>query len=211
MKDAPVAERDVLTQDEAEGRAARVSNVSYRIVLDLVRGAATYSGALTVQFELAGNGDLFFDHRGKTIRALRVNGTIITPDWNGYRLTIPAAALMPKNTVTIEYENDYDHGGDGFHQFTDPEDGEEYLYSNFEPYEAHRLFPCFDQPDIKATYRLTVTAPATNSNRRSRSVPTYSRLSRARTTPSGKRTGISLSACSAGSRSSSTSTRKRCS
>ena len=42
----------------------------------------------------------------------------------------------------------------------DPEDGEEYLYTNFEPYEAHRLFPCFDQPDIKATYELSVTAPA---------------------------------------------------
>ena len=63
-------------------------------------------------------------------------------------------------TVRVQYVNDYDDTGDGFHRFVDPEDGQEYVYTNFEPYEAHRLFPCFDQPDIKATYRFTVTAPA---------------------------------------------------
>ena len=62
--------------------------------------------------------------------------------------------------MRVVYENEYDHTGDGFHQFIDPEDNEEYLYTNFEPYEAHRLYPCFDQPDIKATYRFTVTAPS---------------------------------------------------
>ncbi|MEX2372745.1 MAG: aminopeptidase N, partial [Dehalococcoidia bacterium] len=60
----------------------------------------------------------------------------------------------------VVYENEYNHGGDGFHQFIDPEDGEEYLYTNFEPYNAHWLFPCFDQPDIKGRYSLSVTAPA---------------------------------------------------
>ena len=99
-------------------------------------------------------GDTFLDYRGKTIELLEVNGQRIdSPDWNGYRLTLPGSALRAtsENTVRVVYENDYDHTGDGFHQFIDPEDGEEYLYSNFEPYEAHRLFPSFDQPDIKAT------------------------------------------------------------
>jgi aminopeptidase N len=61
--------------------------------------------------------------------------------------------------VEVAYENAYDHGGDGFHRFVDPEDGAEYAYSNFEPFEAHRLFPCFDQPDLKGTYAVTVRAP----------------------------------------------------
>ncbi len=54
--------------------------------------------------------------------------------------------------VEMDYRNRYDVTGDGFHRFIDPEDETEYVYSNFQPFDAHRLFPCFDQPDIKATY-----------------------------------------------------------
>jgi aminopeptidase N len=159
---APVSpqQRDVLTQLEAEARAARVANCSYTLALDLGRGSETYRGDVTISFDLAGSADLFLDCRGKTIERLEVNGRSVEPDWTGYRLTLPGSALGAHNTVRIVYENLYDHTGDGFHQFIDPEDGEEYLYTNFEPYEAHRLFPCFDQPDIKATYHLTVTAPS---------------------------------------------------
>ena len=41
-----------------------------------------------------------------------------------------------------------------------PEDGKPYIYSNLEPFECHRILPCFDQPDLKAVLALTVTAPA---------------------------------------------------
>ncbi len=153
--------RDVLTLREAEARAARVRTCDYVIELDLARGAPSYRGDATLRFDLAGTGDLFLDFRGRRLDRLEVNGRLIeSPAWNGYRLWLPAEALSPSNTVRVVYENDYDHEGDGFHQFVDPEDGEEYLYTNFEPYESHRLFPQFDQPDIKGTYRLTVTAPA---------------------------------------------------
>ena len=152
--------RDVLTQAEAEARAALVSNARYTLDISLMGGAETYRGDVTVTFDLATVADTFFDFRGKTIELFEVNGQQLRPSHNGYRLTLSASALKTGNTVHIVYENEYDHGGDGFHQFKDPEDGQEYLYSNFEPYEAHRLFPCFDQPDIKATYALTVSAPA---------------------------------------------------
>ncbi len=152
--------RDVLTQAEAQSRASRIANCAYTIELDLMKGSPTYDGDVTVTFDDSGSGDTFFCFRGKTIERYEVNGQAITPDWNGYRLVIPGSALRAQNTVRIVYTNDYDHGGDGFHQFVDPEDGEEYLYSNFEPYESHRLFPQFDQPDVKAAYTLTVTAPA---------------------------------------------------
>ena len=151
--------RDVLTQVEAEARALRVTNAAYTFALELIKGAPTFRGDVTVTFDLSGSGDTFLDFRGKTISLLDLNGTTLTPDWTGYRLTLPGNALGASNTVRIVYENDYDHTGDGFHQFIDPEDGEEYLYSNFEPYDAHRLFPCFDQPDIKASYELSVLAP----------------------------------------------------
>jgi aminopeptidase N len=156
----PEHPRDTLTQAEAEARAARVAESSYQLAIDLTRGSSTYRGELALRFRVTGANDIFLDFRGKTIERMVVNGSPVDqPAWTGYRLMVPGALLQPETTVTIAYENEYDHGGDGFHQFIDPEDGEEYLYSNFEPYEAHRLFPCFDQPDIKGTYALTVTAP----------------------------------------------------
>ena len=179
MTTSPPPVRDVLTRTEAEARAARVSHVSYHLHFRVERGRDHYDGEVTIGFQLHGAGDLFLDFRGKQIELLEVNGAPIEePDWNGYRLVLPDAALEhavgdEHNTVRIVYENAYDHSGEGFHQFIDPEDGEEYLYTNFEPYAAHRLFPSFDQPDIKAAYTLTVTAPEqweliTNSRETSR-------------------------------------------
>ncbi|HUP83144.1 MAG TPA: aminopeptidase N [Candidatus Limnocylindria bacterium] len=155
----PVAARDVLTESEAQQRAARVSDASYEIALDLVAGKATYGGDVTVRFNTTGSGPLFLDFRGREIERLEVNGERLDPDWTGYRLTVPAESVSGSMTVRIAYVNDYDTTGDGFHRFVDPEDGAEYVYTNFEPYEAHRLFPCFDQPDIKARYEFSVTAP----------------------------------------------------
>ena len=50
--------------------------------------------------------------------------------------------------------------GEGLHRFVDPVDGEVYLYSQFETADAKRMFACFDQPDLKAPFDITVTAPA---------------------------------------------------
>ena len=151
--------RDVLTQTEAAERATRVDEAQYQISLDLQAGQATYRGDVTVRFSTRGEGPTFLDFRGRTIELLEVNGSPVEPDWNGYRLTLPGWLVAEDMTVRVVYENDYDTTGDGFHRFVDPEDGEEYVYTNFEPYEAHRLFPCFDQPDIKGRYAVDVTAP----------------------------------------------------
>jgi aminopeptidase N len=137
-----------------------VGEARYDISLDLVAGRSTYRGDVIVHFETHGEGQLFLDFRGRRIDLLEVNGAAIEPEWTGYRLTLPESLITAQTTVHIVYENDYDTTGDGFHRFVDPEDGEEYVYTNFEPYEAHRLFPCFDQPDIKGRYIVEVTAPS---------------------------------------------------
>ena len=161
--DYPIA-RDVLSQDEAVARARLVSGISYEIHLDLVAGASAYRGDVTIRFDYdpsAGDdAGTFLDHRGGGIERIEVNGEEIESPTGEYRIPLPASALQASNVVRVRYEHEYDHTGDGFHQFVDPEDGGEYLYSNFEPYNAHRLFPCFDQPDLKATYDLTVDAPS---------------------------------------------------
>ena len=167
MPDGPSAPRDVLTQAEAEARARRVADIAYDLRLDLAAGARTYRGDVTIRFALVqgapdadGGGAVFLDHRGGGIERVEVNGEPLRSDPGPYRIALPAAMLRERNAVRVVYEHEYDHTGDGFHQFADPEDGGEYLYTNFEPYNAHRLFPCFDQPDLKARYALAVDAPA---------------------------------------------------
>ena len=165
--ETPGAEaRDVLTQVEAAARAAAVGDVRYELRLDLAANAATFRGHLVTRFSLAAGhtGPIFLCFRGRTIHSLTLNGVAIdAPDWSGYRLTLPAAHLKggSENLLAVSYENAYDTGGDGVFRFIDPEDQGEYVYTNFEPYEAHRMAPIFDQPDIKAKLSLTVVAPAT--------------------------------------------------
>ena len=163
---SPAAEaRDLLTQAEAAARAAAVSGVSYSIRLGLTAGSASFTGRAEVRFTLAqsAEGPIFLCFRGKTIQAMRLNGSdVATPAWNGYRLTLDQGLLKrgAENRLEVEYENAFDTGGDGVFRFVDPEDSAEYIYTNFEPYEAHRMAPLFDQPDIKARLTLEVLAPS---------------------------------------------------
>ncbi|MEE9297868.1 MAG: aminopeptidase N [Acidimicrobiia bacterium] len=149
---------DRLTRTEAETRAGAVSGVRYVLHLELERGAKSFRGDVTIGFEHHG-GDTFIEWLGGHIERMSVNGEIVEPDWDGERISLPASSLQPQNEIHIGYERPFDHTGEGFHRFVDPEDGAEYLYTQFEPYSAHRVFPCFDQPDLKATYAVSVTAP----------------------------------------------------
>ncbi|NNL13950.1 MAG: aminopeptidase N [Acidimicrobiia bacterium] len=152
-------EHDRLTQEEAHRRASAVSNVRYELHLDLEAGAKTYAGDCTVRFDRKGIESTFLDFTGSVIERFVVNGIERDPIWHENRLALPAEWLAAANEIRIQYVNTYDHSGEGFHQFVDPEDEAEYLYTQFEPFSAHRMFPCFDQPDLKATYELAVTAP----------------------------------------------------
>ncbi len=154
------AVRAVLHRSEAEARAAQISDVAYRVALDLEAGAKTYRGDSTVRFASASEADTFVEFSGRTVEQAELNGADVTDRWDGTRLALPGGLLEDANELRVTYENAYDHTGEGFHQFVDPEDGGEYLYTQFEPYAAQRVFPCFDQPDLKASYEMTVIAPA---------------------------------------------------
>ncbi len=150
---------DALDQTTAVRRAASVADVAYRLDLELAAGADTYRGVAEIAFRSGGEGT-FLEFAGGTIDGFEINGNETAPDWDGQRIHLPSAAVDTRNRVVVSYENRFDVGGEGFHRFVDPADKAEYLYTGFEPYQAHRVFPCFDQPDLRATYRLAVTAPA---------------------------------------------------
>jgi aminopeptidase N len=159
--DMPRAENPYLSQADAAARSARVSNVAY--VLDFtLSGKESFAATTTVQFDLKDkDAALTLDLDKATIRKLVVNGKEVQPQYNKWFITLAAADLVAgRNTVTVEYERLHSTNGEGLHRMVDPVDGRVYTYSHFEPAAAHQMFALFDQPDLKATYQVSVTAPA---------------------------------------------------
>ncbi|UOD33684.1 aminopeptidase N [Massilia violaceinigra] len=157
---APVR-ADALTQADAAARSKRIANVAY--VLDFtLSGAETFSGASTLQFDLADTrAPVTVDLDKATIASLTVNGVAVAPQYNKAYITIAARDLkVGRNSITVNYQRAHSTNGEGLHRMRDPVDGKVYTYSHFEPAAAQQMFALFDQPDLKATYQLTVTAPA---------------------------------------------------
>ena len=153
---------DKLTQEQAISRKHRLSNIQYTLDIDLISDPAAYQGETKITFDLADpDKDLTIDFSGGSITAVELNNTKVQVDYNGYFVTLPADSLRAgSNEVFIHYAHPYDQDGTGLHRFTDPEDGRTYLYTYLWPYYANRLFPNFDQPNLKARYELTVKAKA---------------------------------------------------
>jgi len=153
-----------LSQEEAERRAALVRNPSYELALSVGSEQTEFTGHEVIRFTLVAADDLTIDFTGGAIIGLRVNGTELSPKAayaNGLFIELPRAALrVGANEVVVDYTHPYSVDGAGLYRFKDPEDGRSYIYSNFEPYDANKMFPCFDQPDLKAPFRLRVVAPA---------------------------------------------------
>jgi aminopeptidase N len=171
---------DTLTEQEAVARARRVSGLAYRLELDLAQDAEDFRGRLVATFDaVPGPEPLFLDFRGRVVE-LRVAGQRLEADHRDDRLWLPGELLGRRSVIEVDYENAFDRAGNGFHRFVDPEDGAAYVHTDFEPFAAHRVFPCFDQPDLKATYELTVTAPAPWQ------VVSAERLAEARSLPDGR-------------------------
>ncbi len=152
--------QDQLSQAEATARKARVSQISYVLDIDLVTLPDSYQGAVAIEFELSGaDAPLEVDFTGGLVTSVLANGESVPVDYNGFFITLPPTALRTGgNSVTIDYQHPFDHDGTGLHRFVDPEDGNTYLYTYLWPYYANRLFPNFDQPNLKAMYEMTVRA-----------------------------------------------------
>ena len=158
---APRADNAWLSQVDAQARSERVSNVAYQLDFTLT-GKETFAATTTLQFDLKdAAAPLTVDLDKATIKALTVNGKTVTPQYNNWFITLAAADLKAgRNTVVVSYERLHSTNGEGLHRMVDPVDGRVYTYSHFEPAAAHQMFALFDQPDLKATYQVNVTAPA---------------------------------------------------
>ena len=154
-----------LTRDEAATRASLLDVTSYAIELDLTTGSqdttpTTFGSTTTITFGCREPGaGTFADLVGATVHEITLNGEPV--DLSAYADSrIALTGLRADNTLVVRADCTYSHTGEGLHRFVDPADDRVYLYSQFEVPDARRVYTTFEQPDLKAPYRFTITAPA---------------------------------------------------
>ncbi len=150
-----------LTREEAAARADLLTVSRYDVALEVTRDAATFPTRSVIRMTAARPGEsTFVDFLGASVESITVNGRPLDPatHYDGARITLPE--LAAENEVAIEATGRFMNTGEGLHRFVDPVDEQVYLYTQFEVADARRMFPVFDQPDLKARFAFTVTAPA---------------------------------------------------
>ncbi|MFF2640559.1 aminopeptidase N [Streptomyces niveus] len=152
-----------LTREEAQARARLLTVDSYEIDLDLsgAQEGGSYRSVTTVRFESAEAGaETFIDLVAPAVHQVVLNGKPldVAVVFRDSRIRLPHLR-EGANELTVVADCEYTNTGEGLHRFVDPVDEQAYLYTQFEVPDARRVFANFEQPDLKATFRFTVTAP----------------------------------------------------
>ena len=154
-----------LTRDDARARAELLTIESYDITLDLTDGGGkpserTFRSTTTIRFTTTRPGEsTFVDVIADTFHAVTLNGADVDVSQYAPDKGITLTGLAADNTLVVDADLLYTNTGEGLHRFVDPLDGETYLYSQFETADAKRMYACFDQPDLKATFTVRATVP----------------------------------------------------
>jgi aminopeptidase N len=149
-----------LTRDEAATRAALLDVTSYSIDLDLTTGDQTFGSTTTIRFTCSEPGaDTFADLVDAEVHAITLNGRSIDPATAYADSRIALTDLAADNELVVVADCTYSRTGEGLHRFVDPADDRVYTYSQFEVPDARRVYTTFEQPDLKAPFTFTVTAP----------------------------------------------------
>jgi aminopeptidase N len=147
-----------LTQAEAERRAGLLTVERYDVAVDLtdLPTGPEVRCASTVTFTCREPGaETFIDCAAQVVSAT-LNGAPLAPGADG---RIALTDLAEHNSLRVQTVQANTTDGEGVHKAVDPADGEVYVWTSFEPDEAHHVWACFDQPDLKAPHAFTVTAP----------------------------------------------------
>jgi aminopeptidase N len=151
--------RPDLTRAEAEERAALIGSPAYDVTLDLT-GDARFRSETFVRFTATPGASTFIESTTAELHEVVLNGIVLDAASvsNGHRIRLDG--LAAENELRVVSTREYTNTGEGLHRFVDPVDGEAYLYTEFAVAEANRVYAVFDQPDLKAAVRFTITAPA---------------------------------------------------
>jgi aminopeptidase N len=152
-----------LGRDEARERGLLLNVASYDVHLDLSAAPtepSLFRSTATIWFTCREPGaTTHLDITADRVLSATLNDEPIdvATAFTGQRLTLPP--LAESNRLHVVADCRYSRTGEGLHRFVDPVDDQTYLYSQFETFDAHRMFACFDQPDLKATFTFVVDAP----------------------------------------------------
>ena len=149
-----------LTQKEAQQRAATVSTHSYLVELDVTTSEKNFQSRTTIHFSATEGAETFIDAQTESVQSISLNGENLDPKTHSDNTRISLPNLKAKNVLVIEATGIYSNSGEGLHRFVDPVDNEVYLYTQFEVPDSRRMFPVFEQPDLKATFEFKITAPS---------------------------------------------------
>ncbi|GAA3229480.1 aminopeptidase N [Actinocorallia longicatena] len=159
-----------LTRDEARERARLLTVESYEVDLDVTgsngpgadsTGEERFDSVTTVRFTSNEVGvPTFIDLHDAVVREATLNGRALdVSTYDAAKGRLPLPVLEASNELTVAADILYSRSGEGLHRMVDPVDGGVYLYTQFETADAHRMFACFDQPDLKSVFTFGVTAP----------------------------------------------------
>lgn len=148
-----------LTRVEAQERAKNLNVESYLVRLHIDSDPKTFGSDTTIKFKATVGFQTFIDALTHSVQSIELNGQNLDPakHSDGVRITLPE--LQAENTLRIVARGEYSNSGEGLHRFVDPVDNEVYLYTQFEVPDSRRMFPVFEQPDLKATFEFVIDAP----------------------------------------------------
>jgi aminopeptidase N len=148
-----------LTRDDARERQRLLQVDSYQVELDLTGGSEVFRSTSTIRFRCTQPGaGSFIELTAPAVHEIVLNGQPVdAAAFDGDRIQL--SGLQAGNELRVSADCAYSRSGEGLHRFTDPADGGTYLYSDLETFDAHRIYACFDQPDLKAAFEFTVLAP----------------------------------------------------
>ncbi|GLV82677.1 aminopeptidase [Streptomyces lavendulae subsp. lavendulae] len=149
-----------LTRNEAQLRAQLLDVHHYAVALDLTTGDETFDSTTLIRFTARTAGDTFVELKPDELRSATLDGHPLDPAaLDDDRLPLTGLTEGP-HELRVDARMRYSRTGEGLHRFTDPADGETYVYSQMFMDDVQRVFAAFDQPDLKAVFEFTVTAPA---------------------------------------------------
>ncbi len=153
-----------LTREEAQTRAELLDVDSYTVELDLGRapdgGTPTFGSTTVLRFSCRTPGaSTFADLVGAQVQEVVLNGRSLDPTQVYADDRLQLDGLEADNELRVVAQCAYSRSGEGLHRFHDPADGRVYTYTQLEVPDARRVYTTFEQPDLKASFTFTVTAP----------------------------------------------------